>query len=121
MTVDLHPLTPAEREIMKVIWEHPGATVLEVVAELADGRAYTTVLTLLRILEQKGHVTATREGRRHLYTASHPRLAHERALVDGVVRDVFAGDASRLVRHLVEGDALGPAERAELRRLLGDA
>lgn len=120
MASELQPLTPAELDIMQVVWDHPAVTVQEVVAQLADGRAYTTVLTLLRILEQKGHVGATREGRRHLYTATHPRHAHERALVHGVVRDVFAGDAARLVRHLVEADALGPAERAELRRLLGE-
>jgi predicted transcriptional regulator len=113
-------LTPAELEIMQVVWAHPGATVQEVADHLADGRAYTTVLTLLRILEQKGHVVSAKEGRRHLYTAVSPREAYEGVAVRAVVRDVFSGDAARLVRRLVEG-GLDPAEREAIRRLLEES
>lgn len=112
------PLTPAELEIMHVVWAHPGVTVAEVVTTLADGRAYTTVLTLLRILEQKGHVRAEKEGRRHVYHAVLGRQAYEAVAVRSVVEGVFAGDATRLVRALVDTGGLAPAERDALRKLL---
>ena len=68
-------LTPQELEIMKVVWERPTASVRDVYEELRMRRrvAYTTVMTLMQILEKKGHLKRTVDGRRHLYRPAKPR------------------------------------------------
>ena len=65
-------LTRAESEIMRVLWDRDGATVHEVVEGLPRAVAYTTALTLLRILEQKGYVRHEERGRQFVYTPTVP-------------------------------------------------
>ena len=69
-------LTAREMDVMSVLWDLGSATVNEVSAQLDDDLAYTTVLTVLRILESKGLVGHEREGRAHRY---HPLLARREA------------------------------------------
>ena len=68
-------LTDREAEIMDVLWERGPSTVSEVRAQLPDKPAYTTVLTILRILETKGFIGHAEEGRAHRYAASVARDA----------------------------------------------
>jgi predicted transcriptional regulator len=110
-------LTRAESEIMRVLWEREGATVHEVVEDLPRTVAYTTALTLLRILEQKGYVRHEPNpagGRAHLYRpvvpASKTRQLHVRDLVDRL----FGGRSEQLVVGLLDDENL---TRAELERL----
>jgi predicted transcriptional regulator len=110
-------LTRAESEIMRVLWEREGATVHEVVEDLPRTVAYTTALTLLRILEQKGYVRHEPNpagGRAHLYRpvvpASKTRQLHVRDLVDRL----FGGRPEQLVVGLLDDENL---TRAELERL----
>jgi predicted transcriptional regulator len=110
-------LTPAELEIMAVLWEAPG-TVNDVMAALPDGRAYTTVATLLRILEQKGFATTRKDARRHVFTPAITREDYERTSVRDLVARLFRGDAGALARRLVE--PLDDDERAEIKKLLED-
>jgi predicted transcriptional regulator len=110
-------LTRAESEIMRVLWERDGATVHEVVEGLPRAVAYTTALTLLRILEQKGYVRHDPHpagGRAHVYRpvvpASKTRQLHVRDLVDRL----FGGRSEQLVVGLLDDENL---TRAELERL----
>ncbi|MEX0912613.1 MAG: BlaI/MecI/CopY family transcriptional regulator, partial [Gemmatimonadota bacterium] len=61
--------TDRELDLMLVLWERGPSTVAEVREALDDDLAYTTVLTVLRVLEEKGHVAHTEEGRAHRYRA----------------------------------------------------
>ena len=114
-------LTRAESEIMKVLWERQSATVHEVVGALPRAVAYTTALTLLRILEQKGYVRHESHpagGRAHLYrpvaSASKTRLLHVRDLVDRL----FGGRSEQLVVGLLDDDALTRGELERLRSVI---
>jgi predicted transcriptional regulator len=114
-------LTRAESEIMSVLWSRGTATVHEVVAALSRDSAYTSVLTMLRILEKKGYVTREPEpggGRAHVYrplvAATRARRQHVRDLVDRL----FGGRPEELMVGLVEDDALSRTELEQLRGLI---
>ena len=113
-------LTPAELEIMTALWDLGEAAVREVQARLSGDRAYTTVSTLLRILEQKGFVKSRKSGRQHLYRAATARAAYQRASVRDLVRRVFRGDAREVLRNLVTAGDLTAEDLAELRALVGE-
>ncbi len=111
-------LTAREMDVMSVLWDLGSATVAEVSERLEDDLAYNTVLTILRILESKGLVGYTKDGRAHRY---HPLLGREEAgrSVLGRLRDkVFSGSAELLVAQLVSDEQLSPAAVRRLRKLL---
>lgn len=106
---------------MKAVWQHGRATVRDVHETLQRTRplAYTTVLTMMRILEGKGYLRRDGiSGRAHVYTSTRS----QRAVVGGLVRDfverVFDGAAQPLVMHLVNDRRLSDEERAEIVRLV---
>jgi BlaI family transcriptional regulator, penicillinase repressor len=113
-------LTEAELELMTVLWEREEATVAEVLACLPAGRrrAYTSVSTILRILEQKGVVTARPRGRQHVYSPRIPKQAYQATSLRHLVGRVFDGAPVALVRRLLEDEELTAAELAELRALV---
>lgn len=114
-------LTRAESEIMTIIWDKGGATVHEVVGALPRSIAYTSVLTLLRILEKKGylqHEAHPDGGRAHLYKplvpAGNARRHHVRDLVDRL----FGGQTEELVVGLLEEEKWSNADLERLRELI---
>ncbi|MET0406053.1 MAG: BlaI/MecI/CopY family transcriptional regulator [Cystobacter sp.] len=115
------PLTPVELELMQVVWRLGEVSVADVLAALPPERplAYTSVSTVLRILEQKGVVGSRKEGRGHLYSALLAREVYERRSVRHLVDTVFEGTPSSLVARLVEELPLSPEELARIRALLG--
>jgi len=101
-------LTRAESEIMQVLWQRERATVHEVVEHLQRPVAYTTVLTLLRILEQKGYVKHQPHpdgGRAHVYVAAGAASKVQRRHVRDLVDRLFGGRAEQLVVGLLEDEA----------------
>ena len=113
--------TARELDIMNVLWEHGASTVAEVRARLDERLAYNTVLTMLRILEEKGAVDHEQEGRAYRY---HPLVQHDtarrhavRRLVDGL----FRGSTELLLTQLVRDRNLGDDEVERLRRILDEA
>ena len=109
-----------EVEVMQVLWERGSATVAEVREALEDEMAYTTVLTVLRRLEEKGYVTHEEEGRAHRYLpAIEPQAARESAL-ERLVSRLFHGSPEMLLTHLVSSRKLSPEERRRLRELVDD-
>src|SRR6187401_963695 len=113
-------LTDAESRVMSVLWQRQTATVGDVVAALAQERAvtYSTVQTILRILETKGYVTHDKVARAFVYEpVVDQRQASLRALRHLVGR-LFEGSPSLLVLNVLEDEEIGPAEREQLRKLI---
>lgn len=105
---------------MKVVWRTGHATVREVYEALRAERrvAYTTVMTVMNILEAKGYLKKTPEGRAYRYRPTQPEAKVMRAMVRDFVDRVFDGAATPLLAHLVRHKRLSDAERDELRRLI---
>ena len=110
-------LTDAELRVMDVLWHTGGATVREVQDALAAHElAYTTVLTTIRVLEQKGHVTHTARGRAHVYQATNERHASRRGAIRQLVSKWFNDSPNELVLNLLEEADLTPAQLDEVMR-----
>jgi len=110
--------TPRELDIMSVLWERGPSTVSEVQECLTDELAYTTVLTLLRVLEEKGHVSHTNEGRAHRYVPLVERQAAGRSALRRVTDRLFGGSPELLLTRLVEDGDLTEEELRRMRDLL---
>ncbi len=111
-------LTERELDVMAVLWERGSGTVAEVRAALDDGLAYTTVLTMLRILEGKGHVRHEGEGRAHRYFPLVQEHVARRGAVRGLVDRFFSGSPELLLTELVGDRALSTVDLQRIRRLL---
>ncbi len=116
-------MTGAELEIMHVVWGMEQATVRDVYETLRERRkvAYTSVMTVLKILEQKGHLKKKQENRAYVYRPARPRAQVVQSMVRDFVDRVFQGAAKPLLVHLVEDARLSPQDVAEIRRLLRKA
>ena len=114
------PLTPVELELMHIVWRLGETSVADVLAQLPPERklAYTSVSTVLRILEQKGVVRSRKVGRGHLYSALLGREDYEARSVRHLVETVFDGTPSALVARLVEAVPLSASDVDQLRKLL---
>jgi predicted transcriptional regulator len=113
-------LTDAESQVMAVLWRLETASVGDVVEALNKTRAvtYSTVQTILRILETKGYVTHDKVARAFVYRAVvDERQARRRALRHLVGR-LFEGSPSLLVMNVLEDEEIGPEERERLRKLI---
>jgi len=112
-------LTGQELEIMKVIWERESVTVRDVYEALLERRkvAYTTVMTMMKILETKEYLTKSQADRAYVYRPAQPK----RQVIGDMVRDfvnrVFNGSAEPLLVHLVEEHDLSREDLDEIARL----
>ncbi len=117
-------LTPLETLIMNVLWENSPAAVKQVQERLMTVKpmAYNTVLTIMRILRDKGFVVSEREGRSDLYRPVVTREDMGRRSLGEVIDSFFLGSAEALVSQLLDGQSLTDEEltaiRAELDRAL---
>ena len=112
--------TDRELDVMASLWERGSATVSEVRADLEDELAYTTVLTVLRTLEEKGHVGHEQEGRAHRYFPVVPRHEAGNSALRQLVEKVFGGSAEALLTRFVSETDLSDEELRRLRRLLDE-
>src|SRR5262249_10883471 len=108
-------------EIMKVVWRRGIATVREVYEELLTRRkiAYTTVMTMMGILEQKGHLKKNAAERAYVYTPAQPQREVVGKMVQDFVKRVFNGSAKPLLVHLVD-KTISAEEFDEISKLLKD-
>ena len=116
-----HPtLTPQELAIMKVVWKLEKATVRDVYESLRAKRsiAYTTVMTMMKILEDKGYLTRARLDRAYVYRPARPRQQVVGAMVRDFVDRVFDGAASGLLVQLAKDGQLSRDERQQIRRII---
>jgi predicted transcriptional regulator len=110
--------TDRELDVMTVLWQLGPATVAEVREQLADDLAYTTVLTVLRTLEDKGHVGHREAGKAHRYFAKVEAQAARKTALSKLVDRVFGGSAELLLTHLVSDRKLSAAELKRLRDIV---
>ena len=110
--------TDRELDIMGVLWDRGTATVAEVRDALADELAYTTVLTVLRVLEEKGYVGHEEEGRAHRYHPLVERRAAGTSALRRLTRKLFKGSPELLLTHLVSDRELSEEEIRRMRHLL---
>jgi BlaI family transcriptional regulator, penicillinase repressor len=111
-------LSDRELDVMAVLWARGSGTVAEVREALPDPLAYTTVLTVLRTLEEKGFVGHEEEGKAHRYL---PLVARERAgrsALSRMMEKLFDGSPELLLTQLVSDRRLSPQDIRRLRRIL---
>lgn len=105
---------------MKVVWQLEAATVRDIYEQLRERRdiAYTTVLTMMKILEHKGYVTKTRADRAFLYRPARPRQQVLGGMVREFIDRVFDGASRPMLLHLVKQTKLSDKERKALLRAI---
>ncbi len=113
-------LTRQELQIMKVIWSLGTATVKDVCDSMSQTKAvaYTTILTLMGILEEKGALTHTRSGRAFLFRPVLSRRQATRNQMRDVIARFFDGNPERLMGDVLENEALDPDQLESVRILL---
>lgn len=112
--------TERELDVMTVLWRRGPSTVAEVREELPDPLAYTTVLTVLRTLEEKGYVGHEEEGKAYRYHALVAREEAGASAIRRLVSTVFLGKPELLLTQLVEERGLSDAELERLRAMLDE-
>jgi BlaI family transcriptional regulator, penicillinase repressor len=112
--------TDRELDVMAVLWRSGSGTVAEVREALTDDLAYTTVLTILRTLQDKGYVRPVAEGRAHRYFPTVTQQQAGKSVLARVLDKVFAGSSESLLTQLVSDRSLDPDELRRLRKLLDD-
>jgi len=112
-------LTGQELEIMKIVWERDSSTVRDVYETLLERRkvAYTTVMTMMKILEHKKYLKRTQADRAYVYRPAQPKRQVVGAMVRDFINRVFNGATEPLLVHLVEEHDLSPEELEEIARL----
>jgi len=113
-------LTENELMIMRVLWENSPLSIGEVLERLPrkPKPAYNSLLTVMRILERKGHVVHRKEGKAFLYSPKLDRHAYRGFELGKLISGIFNGDALELAVSLLKSRALSEQEKAELKRLL---
>ena len=114
-------LTNAEHRIMEVIWAKGSATVAEVVEALDGKDAYTTILTLMRILKVKGYLSTRKEGRAFVFAPKVDRNTVARKAVHQLLSKFFAGSPSELVLSFLREEELTPEELDAIKQKILDS
>jgi len=113
-------LTEQELEIMKIVWAREVATVRDVYEALLERRkiAYTTVMTMMKILEQKKYLLKTQEDRAYIYRPAKPKNQVIKGMVREFVNRVFNGSAEPLLVHLIEDRGLSEKDLEEITHMI---
>src|SRR6267378_3589771 len=114
-------LTNAEHRIMEVIWAKGSATVAEVVDALDGKDAYTTILTLMRILKDKGYLSSRSEGRAFVFVPKVDRDTAARKAVHQLLAKFFAGSPGELVLSFLREEELTPKDLEAIKQKIMDS
>jgi BlaI family transcriptional regulator, penicillinase repressor len=118
-----HTLTPQELEIMKLVWQRDSATVRDIYEALLERRkiAYTTVMTMMKILETKGYLKKRRQDRAFVYRPTRPK----NQVIGGMIREfidrVFNGSAEPLLVHLAKERQLSDKDLQRILRMMEES
>ncbi len=112
--------TERELDVMDVLWTHGSGTVAEVQEAVEDDLAYTTILTILRTLEQKGYVDHEKEGRAYRYLPLVERTEARTSHLKRLMGNLFQGSPELMVTQLVSDRSLSKEELERLRKLLDE-
>lgn len=116
---ELGMLTAAEAEVMNVVWDQEVVTVADIVERLPRELAYTTVMTTVHILEEKGWVGKRgKRGRAYLYSAEHPRDKAQGQMSHEIARRLFGGSVKSLVLNLVRDKTISADDLAEVKQMI---
>jgi len=116
-------LTDLELEVMHVVWQLGRGTVRQVYEVILERRqiAYTTVMTMMNILEEKEYLCRSKQGRAYVYEPIHPKTEVISSMVDDFVSRVFDGSARPLVAGLVKEKRLSKRDLEEIARMIEEA
>lgn len=117
---DTSLLTEVELEFMTVVWDMGGGTVRDILAELnkVQERAYTSVATVLKIMEQKGFLTSERKDRSLVYRPAVPKAEYQKTSLKNLSSKLFNGAPAALVARLVDDEDVTDEMLEEMRALL---
>ena len=116
------PLTDAELRLMDVIWQKRSASAAEVLEALPDADlAYTTVLNTLRILENKGYLRHTKDGKAFIYHPVVEREEASRTALQYIVSRFFGNSPRLLVSNLIEDERLSKQDLRRLKQLIEES
>ncbi len=112
--------TELELEILKVLWRLGPATVRQIRDELAAVRdlAYTTVMTMMTIMDTKGYVKRVKDGRSFIYEATYQEQKASRNMLQDVVDRLFGGSTKAVMQHLLETSELDDEELNQIRQII---
>lgn len=108
--------TDRELEIMRIIWRLGEASARQIQECLPGDRHYNTVMTIIRVLEKKNHLTHREEGRTYFYRATQSQEKSRKRVLKHLINHVFGGSAASLVVNLVETGDLTVEDLDEIRR-----
>ncbi|HQR36250.1 MAG TPA: BlaI/MecI/CopY family transcriptional regulator [Blastocatellia bacterium] len=112
-------LTEVELELMDVLWDKGQATVSDIVEALPEERlAYSSVLTMMRILEQKGYVSHEKEGRAFIYKPLVDRQQAQKTVIGYLLKRFFNNSPELLVVNLLDHEDVGPKEVQRLKQMI---
>ena len=113
-------LTPVELELMEILWKIGRGTVRDVLAHLPANRnlAYTSVSTILRILEQKKFLSTKKSGRQHIYLPTLSKQVFAAHSVKKIVNQIFSGNSVELVAYLMDKNNLSIDEITAIQKML---
>jgi BlaI family penicillinase repressor len=119
-----HQPAEFELQVLGVLWEHGPSTVLEVLERLPDGkpRAYTSVLSVMQVMQKKGLLAAKRQkdGPANVYSPKKSREQIAGPLMQGLVSRVFAGDPALAVQQLLTGSNAAAEDVDAIRQFLDE-
>jgi len=111
-----------ELQVLSLLWSDGPATARQVLTVMPDGkkRSYTTILSVMQVMEKKGLLTHTSRGRAHVYQPAVTQKQVLRPMLRGMVTKVFGGSTAAAVQHLLDANRVGDTELSQIRQLLND-
>lgn len=117
-------LTASELQVMNVLWQKKSANARDVLTTINEDSekelAYTTVSTVLRVLEKKGFVTSEKDGKTHLYAPIASKTAYQKKATKELVKSVFLGKPTALVKNLLGSEEISADELEDIEKMIGD-
>src|SRR6202020_2866257 len=117
----MEKLSRRERQIMDVLYERGRATAAEILAALPDPPSYSAIRALIKVLEDKGHVTHQEDGPRYVFTPSVPRAKARRNAVKHLLQTFFDDSVGKAVASLLGASKLKPEELDKIEDLIAKA
>src|SRR5690348_4695160 len=116
------PFTEVELEVMQIIWRLGECTIRQVFEEIPASRdlAYTTVATMMKILEQKGALKSHKKDRVHTFKASVSKVDYEAASLKHLNESLFLGDTSSMVMRLLDNSDLNEDEVQAIKKIINE-
>jgi BlaI family penicillinase repressor len=112
-------LTKAEEQVMQILWDLKKAFVKDVIEQLPEPKpAYTTVSTIIRILEQKEFVGYKAYGKTHEYFPLVSKDVYKKFITKGLLKDYFSGSLKNLVSHFAEKEKIDVKELDEILKII---